>query len=65
VLTVLKVGLTGAKPCLKIFPTVVALAKAFDGYASFGRLVTDSSEAAKALAVQLGIVQVPTFIFYR
>lgn len=65
VLTVLKVGLTGAKPCLKIFPTVVALAKAFDGYASFGRLVSDTSDSAKALAVQLGIVQVPTFIFYR
>lgn len=57
-LTVVNVSLTGASPCVHIFPAVLALAKNFVGYASFARLLGDASDEARALTAQLNVVQV-------
>lgn len=65
VLRVLDVSLTGAAPCIHIFPAVLALARSFTGYASFARLLGDESLAAARLLQSLGVTQVPCFIFYR
>jgi len=65
VLSVVDVSLTNAAPCVHIFPAVLALARNFKGYAAFARLVGDENEGVKALMGELGVVQVPTFLFYR
>lgn len=41
VLTVVDVSVSGAAPCIQIFPAVLALARSFQGYAAFGRYVED------------------------
>lgn len=62
VLTVVDVSLLSASPCVHIFPAVLALAKNFVGYAAFARLLGDDKPE---LLVELGIKEVPTFLFYR
>ena len=64
-LVVLDVSTTTAAACIHIFPAVLALARNFQGYASFGRLVADASVAASALTRELGVTDVPSFIFFR
>lgn len=64
-LRVLDVSLSDGTGCIKVFPAVVALAKSFQGYASFARLLGDASPETERLLGQLNVVQVPTFIFFR
>lgn len=65
VLTVVNVSVEVCDPCMKVFPVVVSLAKAFRGYAAFGRLHVEEDEDTAALFAQLRIDEVPAFIFYR
>jgi len=62
VLSVVDVCTAGASPCIHVYPAVVALARSFKGYARFGRLLADDQPE---LLRALGVVEVPTFIFYR
>jgi thioredoxin-like negative regulator of GroEL len=65
VLCVVDVCLTSAAPCVHIFPAVLALARSFGGYAAFARVLGDESAELKALMGELGVLEVPTFLFYR
>lgn len=62
VLSVVDVSTAGATPCIHVFPAVVALARSFRGYARFARLLADDKPD---LLRDLGVVEVPTFIFFR
>lgn len=64
-LAVVDVSSTDAAPCVHIFPAVLALARSFKGYAAFARLMGDANEEATALMADLGVTQVPTFLFFR
>ena len=64
-LAVLDVSSSTAAPCVHVFPAVLALARNFVGYASFARLLADSSGAASALSESLKVLDVPTFVFFR
>lgn len=64
-LAVLKVSTTICEPCVAVYPAVLALARSFAGYAAFARLVGDEDDAYGALLGQLGVEEVPTFIFFR
>jgi hypothetical protein len=64
ILSVVDVSSPGATPCIHIFPAVVALARSFKGYARFARLLADENDKPELLR-ELGVVEVPTFIFYR
>jgi len=65
VLSVVDVSLTDAAPCVHIFPAVLALARNFVGYAAFARLMGDENEETRALMSELGVIQVPSFLFFR
>jgi thiol-disulfide isomerase/thioredoxin len=65
-LVVVDFSLTDAAPCVHVFPAVLALARSFQGgYASFARLMGDENEELKQLMLELNVIQVPTFLFYR
>lgn len=64
-LAVLDVSSSTAAPCVHVFPAVLALARNFVGYASFARLLADSSSSASALSESLKVLDVPTFVFFR
>ena len=57
VLTVVNVS-SNETPCVRVFAAVLALAKSFQGYAAFGRLMYDESEEARAIARELNVLQV-------
>lgn len=65
VLAVVQVSVEVCLPCMHIYPTVLALAKAFKGYAAFGRLIGDEGTEYDNLLAELHVEEVPTFIFYR
>jgi hypothetical protein len=54
VLTVVGVCVSDASPCIRIFPAVVALARSFKGYATFGRCVVGWAWEAGGLGCWLG-----------
>lgn len=54
-----------APPCIHVFPAVLALAKSFEGCCAFARLFGDESPETKALILDLKVVEVPTFVFYK
>ncbi len=58
VLTVIDVSLTGAGPCIHIFPAVLALAKNFKGFARFARLMGDASPAMQEIIQGLNVIEV-------
>ena len=58
VLTVVAVTATSVSACVHVFPAVVALAKSFDGYAVFGRLVYDATPQTSELARALKVMEV-------
>jgi hypothetical protein len=62
---VVDVSLTGAAGCVHIYPAVLALARSFQGYATFARLMGDESGETRALLQELNVVEVPTFLFFR
>ncbi len=53
-----QVSLQSATPCIRIFPATMALAKNFQGYAAFGRLIGDSSQESRQLLKDLNIKEV-------
>ena len=65
-LTVVDISLTDAKGCADIYPAVVALARTFKGFASFGRLHGDESDGAtKRVLDAYAVKAVPTFLFFK
>jgi hypothetical protein len=58
VLTVVAVTATSVGACVRVFPAVVALAKSFAGYATFGRLLYDAGPETAELAAELNVKQV-------
>lgn len=65
VLTVVYVSLSDAAPCIHVFPAVLALARSFKGYAAFGRVIADQTEAGRQLLKDHSVVEVPTFLFFK
>ncbi|GAB4820580.1 hypothetical protein N2152v2_007626 [Parachlorella kessleri] len=65
VLKVVNISLSSASPCVRIFPAVLALARNFQGYAAFARLMGDENEELQQVMADYNIVQVPTFLFFR
>ena len=65
VLTVVDVSTSADAPCIRVFPAVLALARSFEGYAAFGRVLADASDEGRALLRDFGIVEVPTFLFFK
>ncbi|KAF8059985.1 SQD2 [Scenedesmus sp. PABB004] len=65
VLTVVDVSVSSASPCIHIFPAVLALARSFKGYATFGRLMGDGGPDAAAVVARYNVVEVPTFLFFK
>jgi hypothetical protein len=63
VLSVVNVATSGASPCIHVYPAVVALARSFQGYARFARLLVD--DLPPELLQELGVIDVPTFVFFR
>ena len=51
-------SLQSATPCVRIFPATMALAKNFQGYAAFGRLIGDASNESRQLLRDLDIKEV-------
>ena len=47
-----------ATPCIRIFPATMALAKNFQGYAAFARLIGDASQESRQLLKDLNIKEV-------
>ena len=56
VLTVVNIS-SNETPCVRVFAAVLALAKSFQGYAAFGRLMYDASEEAREIAKELHVLQ--------
>jgi hypothetical protein len=65
VLTVVDICLSDAAPCIRVYPAVLALARSFKGYAAFGRVVADQSDAGRELLRDYNVVEVPTFLFFK
>jgi hypothetical protein len=68
VLSVVNVATSGASPCIHVYPAVVALARSFQGYARFARLLVDAEDknhSTTGLLGELNVLEVPTFIFFR
>eukprot|EP00882_Tetradesmus_deserticola_P001349 GHRQ01001460.1.p1 GENE.GHRQ01001460.1~~GHRQ01001460.1.p1 ORF type:complete len:332 (+),score=120.08 GHRQ01001460.1:133-1128(+) len=65
VLTVVNLSISGADPCIHIFPAVLALARSFKGYAAFGRLMGDENSSTQAVLQAYNILEVPTFLFFK
>jgi len=64
-LQVVMVATQSAAPCIHVYPAVLALAKNFKGYASFARMVGDTSPELAGMMADLNILEVPTFMFFR
>jgi len=62
---ILDVSTSTATPCVRIFPAFFALAKHLKGIARCAHLVGDATPQAADLTRQLGVTQVPTFLFFR
>lgn len=58
VLTIVDVSLQSAAPCIRIFAAVMALARSFQGYASFARLVGDSSQETQDIMKEYDVIEV-------
>lgn len=65
VLTVIDVSTSSAGPCIRVFPAVLALARSFKGFAAFGRVLADASDEGRAMLRDFGVVEVPTFLFFK
>ena len=61
VLTVVNVS-SNETPCVRVFAAVLALAKSFQGYAAFGRLMYGESQEARDIAKELNVLQVRRFL---
>jgi len=57
-LTVLDVSMSNCDPCVHIYPAVVALARNFIGFASFGRFIGDANDSCLQAMRELKVVEV-------
>lgn len=64
-LIVVQVTLTFCGPCVRVYPAVLQLSHKMAGSVVFGRLFGDSDDGTRELLTDLGIVEAPTFLFYR
>ena len=64
-LLVLDVGLKHCGPCVKVYPTVVKLARKMRDVAVFARIHGDENEELMDMLRTMDVVQVPTFLFIR
>eukprot|EP00252_Welwitschia_mirabilis_P022330 TRINITY_DN600_c0_g1_i1.p1 TRINITY_DN600_c0_g1~~TRINITY_DN600_c0_g1_i1.p1 ORF type:complete len:307 (+),score=42.76 TRINITY_DN600_c0_g1_i1:345-1265(+) len=64
-LVVVDVGLKRCGPCVKVYPTVVKLAKKMSDVAVFARMNGDESEECMQFLKEMDVVEVPTFLFVR
>ncbi len=58
VLTVVNISSNNATACVRVFAAVLALAKNFQGYAAFARLLYESSPEALEIARELRVMEV-------
>ncbi|XP_002964645.2 thioredoxin-like protein CDSP32, chloroplastic [Selaginella moellendorffii] len=64
-LVVLDVGLKHCGPCVKVYPTVIKLAKKMADTAVFARMHGDENDDCMAFLKERNVVEVPTFLFIR
>lgn len=64
-LVVLDIGLKHCGPCVKVYPTVVKLARRMTDTVVFARMNGDENEECMEFLRQMNIVEVPTFVFIR
>lgn len=64
-LVVLDVGLKNCGPCVKVYPTVVRLARRMTDTVVFARMNGDENEECMAYLRQMNVIEVPTFLFIR
>jgi len=64
ILKVIDVSVESADPCIRVYPAVLALAKNFQGYVSFARLLVDDPNLV-SLKEELNVIDVPLFLFYQ
>ncbi|CAI6010611.1 unnamed protein product [Closterium sp. NIES-65] len=64
-LVVIEATLTFCGPCVRIHQTVLNLSHRMAGHAVFARFFGDSADCTKDLIRELGVVEAPTFLFYR
>ncbi|OAE18924.1 hypothetical protein AXG93_1976s1300 [Marchantia polymorpha subsp. ruderalis] len=64
-LVVIDIGLKSCGPCVKVYPTVVKLAKKLSDSTIFARMHGDENEDCMDLLRSMDVVEVPTFLFIR
>ncbi|KAG6553115.1 hypothetical protein Mapa_005453 [Marchantia paleacea] len=64
-LVVVDIGLKSCGPCVKVYPTVVKLAKKLADSTIFARMHGDENEDCMDLLRTMDVVEVPTFLFIR
>lgn len=64
-LVVLDVGLKHCGPCVKVYPTVIKLSRSMAGTVVFGRMNGDENDSCMEFLKDMGVVEVPTFLFLR
>lgn len=64
-LVVLDVGLKHCGPCVKVYPTVVKLARKMTDTVVFARMNGDENEECMKFLKQMNVIEVPTFLFIR
>ncbi|CAI5459940.1 unnamed protein product [Closterium sp. Yama58-4] len=64
-LVVIEATLTFCGPCVRIHQTVLNLSHRMAGHAVFARFFGDSADCTRDLIRDLGVVEAPTFLFYR
>lgn len=64
-LIVLDVGLKNCGPCVKVYPTVVRLSRQMADTVVFARMNGDENDSCMAFLKDMGVVEVPTFLFIR
>ncbi|KAJ7522470.1 hypothetical protein O6H91_18G012400 [Diphasiastrum complanatum] len=64
-LVVLDVGLKHCGPCVKVYPTVIKLARKMADTTVFARMHGDENDSCMDLLREMDVVEVPTFLFIR
>ena len=64
-LVILDVGLKHCGPCVKVYPTVVKLAKKMTDTVVFARMNGNENEECMEFLKQMKVIEVPTFLFIR
>ncbi|GJP29175.1 hypothetical protein CLOM_g17036 [Closterium sp. NIES-68] len=64
-LVVIEATLAFCGPCVRIHQTVLNLSHRMAGHAVFARFFGDSADCTRELIRDLGVLEAPTFLFYR